>query len=188
MKPIPPILTLTCFLFLGVATARDNGPTSHGPRLQEQVEIVASFARLSNFQSAIAGAELTAFEGLPHPFIDPDVVENELETKDTIERQGFHFYEKPVAFPDGFVEWLRAALEDSASFREFTGFKACGGFHPDWSLVWSSGDLVTEFHICFGCGEIRAYQGAQELYCDMSPKGAKKLGRMLKEYRVQRPK
>ena len=55
------------------------------------------------------------------------------------------------------------------SFRRGAGMKNCGGFHPDYLLVWKNGDTTHRLQLCYGCGEMRYFENEKYIYwLDMS--------------------
>ena len=78
-----------------------------------------------------------------------------------IEIDGYDFYQEPIRLSLADKERLVAMLEDRNLYytpRQYTMYrpiKKCGGFNANYALVWEDNRLL----ICFGCGEVRHYQG-----------------------------
>ena len=83
------------------------------------------------------------------------------------------------------LRWAHGNI--ASNFREifvkFRGFKLCGGFHPDFSLVWGTGDSAVEIHVCFGCHELKAFRKGVEVYCDIPNGTYDELKKLLQKYR-----
>jgi hypothetical protein len=115
--------------------------------------------------------ELTVYEGLPHPSMDAVRYNEELQRAETVEIDGHRFYKTPVAVSADAIEGLRELLTDHRRFRALPpdAAKACGGFHPDWLLIWSAGGKKMNVHVCFGCGEVAAFvDGRRQMLCEMT--------------------
>jgi hypothetical protein len=112
--------------------------------------------------------KLTLYEGLPHPTMDPDGFEKERNRTDTIGIDGHRFYKAPVAVSDETLESLRSLSVQQGLFKPFQAAKACGGFHPDWCLVWTDAEKEVDVHFCFGCNEVAAFvDGERQMLCEM---------------------
>jgi hypothetical protein len=131
--------------------------------------------------------QLTLYEGLPHQGSEPQELAAEKATKDTIQLRGFSFYRPPLDLKADDARLLRNLLGDEQSFRPFTGYKACGGFHPDWCVGWATSAGEYLCLICFGCHEVKVYGPESELYCDIQDDVYKQLKATLKKYRKNRP-
>jgi len=112
--------------------------------------------------------ELTVYEGLPHPEMDAERFEKELKLTGSIEINGHRFYRTPVAVSDETLERLRSLTTQKNLFRPFQAAKACGGFHPDWCLVWADDPEAVYVHFCFGCDEVAAFvDDERQMLCEM---------------------
>ena len=130
------------------------------------------------------GATLTLYEGLPHSGWEKEVYASELEHKNTVTRHGFAFYEATLPVSDEDVAALRLLVQNREIFMDWRGDKACGGYHPDYSLVWENEGESIEFQICFGCYEVKVYGGKDDQYLDLR---AESFEAILTKYRDQRP-
>ena len=84
---------------------------------------------------------ITFYEGLPHQNDEVQLLEAEKKAKPTVELHGFWFYKEPLHFKPGDLDVISSILRDTRSFsRILPGdpLKKCGGFHPDYALVWTS--------------------------------------------------
>ena len=133
------------------------------------------------------GSKLTLFEGLPHQSFEKDLLETEVDSKNTELRFGAYFYvaANPVSIEDAAV--LRRILSTSETFTGYPQPKLCGAFHPDYALLWDDAVHEVEFHICFGCHEMKIFSDGKKRYCDIDALTFIKLKELLSEYRVQRP-
>ena len=64
-------------------------------------------------------------------------------------------------------EKLLALVKTPRSFKEFSGFKLCGWFHPNDALVWTKGKRVVKIHVCLTCHEIKIFHSRLEIYCEI---------------------
>jgi hypothetical protein len=188
MKQIVSLTLLFLFSVLPSLGSDATDEVGHKPTLKGR-DIEASFEKLKPLVAKLAAdSKFTLFEGLPHQTWDREQLEEELKAKATVKRFGFPFYKTPNEVEAEDAEKLKALVQDPKSFIKFRGHKLCGGFHPDFSLVWGDGEEAIEIHICFGCHEIKAYGKDVEIYCDISGDAFDELEKLLQKYRKQRPK
>lgn len=153
------------------------------PQLEEDAEIQDSFAKLESLLSKInKDTELTLYEGVPR-FGRNDEAEGK-----THWRFGYLFYDIPHQLTPEKLNELRLILRNPNTFEKFGGFKACGGFHPDFSLHWKNGETEFEIHLCFGCHEMKAYADDTEIYCDIEGEAYKRLKKFFSDFEIHRPK
>jgi hypothetical protein len=131
--------------------------------------------------------EFTLYEGLPHQRLERRQLQIELDTMKTVRLQGYPFYEQTLEVSDEVVKLLRQLCISASSFETNKGPKRCGGFHPDYCLVWKDGDTTCRLLICFGCREMKLHSPDLELLVDVQPDAYKKFGDLLKPLRNQRP-
>lgn len=127
---------------------------------------------------------LTLYEGLPHQRYDKELLAEELRTKKTLEFHAFPFYVETLKLSQADRTELVAALSDADAFRPFRGEKTCGGFHPDYALVWSAAGEERMVLVCFGCNEIKVYGPAGERRYDIRDP---RLKAVLRDYQKNRP-
>ncbi len=132
--------------------------------------------------------KVVLYEGLPHQFFEKNLLTEELKSKKTVRVQGFPFYTETLRLKDRDLKELTELFTDIKSFKPFSGYKKCGGFHPDYCLEWSVGKEVYHCLICFGCYEVKIFAPKAELYCDIEKEAYKKFKQILQPYRKQRPK
>lgn len=146
-----------------------------------------SFAHYADFAAKIAKCDaIRLFEGLPHPHYDRDLLAGELESKETIEIGGFPFYSAPILLAADDAKRLKDLYLDSNSFAPFGGAKDCGGYHPDYCIEWSDGNLRVYVQICFGCYEMKTIVNGAELHCDIR-NARDEFSSILLKYHKQRP-
>jgi hypothetical protein len=132
-------------------------------------------------------AELVLYEGLPHQMFEQDALKKELATKKTVKIRDFPFYERPLVLEAAEVEPLRNHSMAADSYWSYGGPKLCGGFHPDYCLVWKQGESIYQLLICFGCHEVKLYGPKSELIVDLREKAFQAFEAALKKHRDQRP-
>jgi len=130
---------------------------------------------------------LTVYEGLPHQRWESEELKKELATKKTIRLHGYPFYEKPLPIFSGDVEPLRRLCSAAESYRTYREMKLCGGYHPDYALVWKDGGVSYDLLVCLGCHEMKLFGPKMELLIDLRDGPAKHLEAILKQYHQQRP-
>ncbi len=144
-------------------------------------EMVESYRDLKGLIAIIdEKSTLTLIEGLPRSGSKEYEAEKK---KKTIARHGFLFYLKPNKVKKKAVKQLCELLTNDKTFGKFRGFKKCGGFHPDFAMVWKNGNKTIEFQICFGCSEIKIYSEDKAIYCDLPRKEYVKFKKILNEYK-----
>ena len=147
----------------------------------------------SNFKPLANGIsrtkQIALYEGLPHQHFQRALLEQELQTKKTLQLHEFPFYPEPLDLSDADALQLEKLILDKDSFREmrFNTKKACGGFHPDFAVEFSSRDELYHVLICCGCVEIKIYGPKNALYCDVRPTAHDKLVALLNPYHKYRP-
>lgn len=130
---------------------------------------------------------LTLYEGLPHQNDERELFASEKKAKSTIELHGFPFYSETLALKPEDVDNLKATLGDSQSYRPPSLDKKCGGFHPDFAVVWTVAGQQYICLVCFGCYEFRMFGLKAEQEYDMTSASAGQLKRVLASYRQNRP-
>jgi hypothetical protein len=133
-------------------------------------------------------SSLTLYEGLPHPTWEGKQYESELATKKIIRFHGFPFYERPLAVAADEIEPLRRLCAAADSYWSYRGPKSCGGYHPDYCLVWNDGETAYHLLICFGCNEMKLYGPKNELIVDIRHEAVARFKAALERHRDQRPK
>ncbi len=130
---------------------------------------------------------LTLYEGLPHQFYESAALKAEKKAKPTVEHHGFSFYQETLELKGKDEESLRTLLKDPRTFQPFAGEKKCGGFHPDYAVKWIVDGKSVYCLICFGCYELKVYEGGRETTYDMGQETRDRLRDLLKPYRQNRP-
>jgi hypothetical protein len=136
----------------------------------ESVEIRASFAKLKPLTNSMGEkSELTVYRGVARANLErpPTPVTPKANDVRTVIRLGETFFKKPMSLSAAKTRKPLSLVKNPQSFSQWGGAKACGGFHPDYALVWKTGDLVVEMHLCFTCKEIKVFNGQTEIYCEI---------------------
>jgi hypothetical protein len=167
------IVVFTSVLLVGSLSAEQPAP--------------ASEEASSKIRQAMAKATtVNVYEGLPHQMFERDLLAAESKRKDTEKIGSFRFYTPAVAAKN--PEVLKRILSSSDTIQVFRGEKMCGGFHPDYTVQWSSEDGSRFFaQICFGCHEIIYRDGKNEYRYDFEREPYEKLKKELAPYAKKRP-
>ena len=178
-------LTLLVLFHAPPSSGKDAvAEVGHQPTLRKEKKIEASFVKLKPMVDRLReDSKFTLYEGIPRQNVSPKELDPELDPKDRVKRVGFMFYSSTKEVEADDVKKLRALIKDPKSFVKFRGFKLCGGFHPDFSLVWGTGDNAVEIHVCFGCHELKAFRKGVEVYCDIPNGTYEELKKLLQKYR-----
>jgi hypothetical protein len=117
-----------------------------------------------------------------------------MKSKQTIMLHQFPFYREPLELHERDASVITDVLGDRGSYDlKMPGImKACGGFHPDYAVEWTSGGDVYHGLVCLGCHEILIHgpQGQQHFDIKDGLQGVEpyqRLKRVLAEYRKNRP-
>ena len=130
---------------------------------------------------------LVVYEGLPHQMYDEAAFKEELKAKPTTTLNDYPFYTQSLDVKEPDREALREILGAHRTYESFSGEKKCGGFHPDYAVVWSVGGAAYRTLICFGCGEIKVIGPKGEARYDVARDARKRLQAILSPYRANRP-
>ena len=148
-----------------LAVVPDSGDARNMEQERDTSNITAK--ERSQFVPVAKGIErassLTLYQGLPggitvkekHP-IEPDIVETERDTTETLRIHGYDFYKQPLTVTEEEIEPLRHLSSDDRTFGLHTK-KFCGAFHPDYCLVWKDGRVTYHLLICFSCDEAKFF-------------------------------
>ena len=132
--------------------------------------------------------ELIAYEGLPHQHWERELLAKELKSGQHLMLGDFPFYARPVPIGQEDAKRLLTLCATEQTFRPLTGEKACGGFHPDWCLLWRGPAGECRVLLCFGCCEARLQCGDRtELRTDLDSAVQRELVALMKPYRTNRP-
>ena len=177
------ILSLIC---LASCTARPQRPVPSAVKLPPEEH---SLTDIGVFIAAIpSSAEVVVYEGLPHQMWDHDLYVIELRRPDIVWFEGYPFYEKPLAVPADERAELAAIIRRKEAHVPFAGYKLCGGYHPDYAVVWKKdGKISGGSLICFGCHEWKNFTAQGRLHEDLEPGAYAELQEILGKYTVQRP-
>ncbi|HEX7181684.1 MAG TPA: hypothetical protein VF756_07565 [Thermoanaerobaculia bacterium] len=177
-----------CVLGALACYGSDNTRTDSNSTVSEHTASENMVSDLPQFKSIADGIRSAAtadlYEGLPHQLFEHDAFNNELATKKIVQLHGFLFYEHPLAIGAEDVERLRQLSAAPESYRRYGGPKPCGGFHPDYALVWKDGERTYDLLVCFGCEEVQLHGLQQELMVEIA---SGEFSTILGKYRSQRP-
>ena len=146
----------------------------------------AERSSLEKISQAVRISEsLTVYEGLPHQTWEAEALAREKKTKKTVQIGGFPFYQELLEISPADQAKLKEICSSPGAFTPWAGAKACGGFHPDYCLVWKKGEQTCALLICFGCGEMMAVADRRVEVSDMAVES--ELRAILENYRKNRP-
>lgn len=169
---------LTLFVFLAVVGGCSSLKNPSALVLpDEQGRIVPKDAQINTdvlplFQNALASRTgMRLLEGLPNENTEAKLYRAEKKANQTVKRAGFLFYPTEIIPSPAEEQALVAALSQPGAVAEFSGaMKMCGGFHPDFAILWNDAAGASyEAQICFGCEEIKLFGPQNELYADLAP-------------------
>jgi hypothetical protein len=183
MKPF--LILISWGVIIGFAGCGKSPNQNGSPSVRALAE---SFNNFDDFSALVARSNSTTiYEGLPNNYWERELYDRELKTKQTVKIEGNDFYAGPISASSALVDELRSLAGSKSSFEPFQGPKACGGFHPDWCLVWSDGSETYTVFLCFGCDEMVAYKdGERSIYCDIREES--RFESLLNPLHVNRPK
>lgn len=139
-----------------------------------------------DFRKAVAQLpELRVYEGLPDQKTEKSLYEKEKLRGDVTSFGEWNFYEKPLNLTESETASLRELFQPGNPFSPGGGGDACGKFHPDYALVWKSGEYVAL--IGLGCQEIHAIGPSMVIHRYIPPEIYAKFERILGKYTVNRP-
>lgn len=95
--------------------------------------------------------------------------EEEANERPTKLHQGYRFYDEPVEIPADQAGRFAAWALDPQNWQLHSDGKFCGGFHPDWCLLYQSGGTSVRVMICFGCHEVWISSADQSVKFDLPP-------------------
>lgn len=140
------------------------------------------------FRKAVSGISgLQIFEGLPDPQTESALFTRESLRSDVIEFGDFHFYKDPLPIGEEERLELRAIFHPGNPFSPGGGQDPCGRFHPDYLLVWTSGEDTYSALVGLGCQEIEARGPKLHIHRYIPPESYGRLNRILGKLTVNRP-
>jgi len=89
------------------------------------------------------------------------------DNKELMSRYASVFYARGVTASRKDSKKILALVKTPQSFKEFSGFKLCGWFHPNDALVWTKGKRVVKIHVCLTCHKIKIFHSRLEIYCEI---------------------
>ncbi len=154
------------------------------PRNSQQADSVNRFT-----ESWEQAGEIELYEGLPHEGLDRQLFEAELASKSVVRFGSYPFYAESLSLTDADVTRLGSLLLKVSSFRprQLDAAKSCGGFHPDYCVVWQFESVTFYSLLCFGCNEAVVAGGGYRYYADLTSDASSELQHLLLPYRTNRP-
>jgi len=145
-------------------------------------------SEVDSFRKAVSTIpELQVFEGLPDPKTESALFAKGVARDDVMRIGDFSFYKQPVPLSKEEIEELRAVFNPGNPFSAGGGGEACGKFHPDYVLMWKSGEATIYAQIGLGCQEIEAVGPSIRIHRYIPPDIYARLNRMLGKHTVNRP-
>ena len=117
-----------------------------------------------------SGAQLEIYRGVPRALVtdfEESLGNRGSDNKELMSRYASVFYARGETASIKDSKKLLALVKTPQSFKEFSGFKLCGWFHPNYALVWTKGKRVVEIHVCLTCHEIKIFHSRLEIYCEI---------------------
>jgi len=155
-------------------------PAAKPPAVASAIEATDDFRK-----SLATASKLVVYEGLPHQLFEQAVMQRESERPDVTRIAGYPFYTPAVSAKN--EELLEKLLSDPKSIDVWIGEKWCGGFHPDYSVSWTSGGNTYSALICFGCEEVIFSEGTRRFRYELAHEACDAFERDLASYRSKRP-
>lgn len=137
------------------------------------------------FQSLDSPVGFTLYEGLPRPSSGQEAYAQERMRTDIFFLGVHAFYKEPVSLSAVDATQLREIVAHKDSHLEYRGPKLCGGFHPDYVVMWNDGTFGAM--ICFGCHEWGIFTPQDSYYEDIERSAYEKLRTILSRYVINRP-
>jgi len=173
------------------------GAPVNGAKIDEHYDPLMGFAKWEKsqplalavaLQTVDSASKITIYEGLPHQMFEARSFRREAERADVLWVHDVPFYQKPLEVTPEDLKRATAVYHAAESHQNFSGPKLCGGFHPDYYIVWSKGSKWVGAMICLGCGEWISLNKDGYRYEDISKEAHAQLKEMLQKYVSLRPK
>jgi hypothetical protein len=143
---------------------------------------------VSGFLANVRSAQTVAvYEGLPHQTFENDVYLSELKRADIVRIETFPFYAAPLDVSPPEKSELRAIVLGNDAHIRYRGPKMCGGYHPDYVIIWDHAGQKSGAMVCFGCHEVIYFTPQGRLIQELSDAAYGTLKAVLSRYRVNRP-
>lgn len=180
---------LLCLVLLplqaGEPDARQGESAAAGAR---PLAAIFGGSETDSFRKAVSAIlELQVFEGLPDPKTESVLFAKESAREDVMKVGEFHFYKHPLPLSGFDIAELRAVFSPGNPFSPGGGQDPCGRFHPDYLLVWKSGESTFFAQVGLGCQEIEAVGPSIRIHRYIPPDIYARLNRVLGKYSANRP-
>jgi len=134
-----------------------------------------------------AASNFSIYEGLPRPFFEAELFEQEMQRPDIATIGVFPFYAPSVAVNEKQVMQFKEILGDKGLYNTYVGGqKDCGPFHPDFAVEWTDREALYRLLICFSCAEALIVSKDGTKHYDVQ--GTIKIESLLSEYSLKRPR
>jgi hypothetical protein len=144
---------------------------------------------VSGFLVNVRSAQtVSVYEGLPHRMFESDIYLRELKREDVIRIETFPFYGESLSVSPTEQSTLTQIVLGDDAHIPYRGPKMCGGYHPDYVLIWDAAGHKSGAMVCFGCHEVIYFTPQGRLIEELGDAAYGKLKAVLSRYRVNRPK
>jgi len=134
-----------------------------------------------------AASRVEIFEGLPHPRWERESLVKESQRADTFENHDFRFYSPAMPLPLSQRRQLLSRVLKDSNYRQWQGYKLCGGFHPDFLVRFHCVTGIIDLHLCFGCAEAEFFENGIINHVNLKERVSNFLERLQKANRMKRP-
>lgn len=124
------------------------------------------------WQAAVAdlgsGEDARVYRGLAHPQTEASRYRRQVAAGGWIEIEGFKFFRQPLAVPTATVASVLELYRQPSSHQAWGPKDTCGGFHPDYALVWPGDGRRRVLQLCYGCHEWKFFGPGGTVLTDIS--------------------
>ena len=82
---------------------------------------------------------------------------------------------------------MLSRITKHSSYRQWAGYKFCGGFHPDLLVRFHADSGIIDLHLCFGCAEAEFFENGIMTHVDTLERVSNSLERVQEANRTKRP-
>lgn len=152
--------------------------------------VSTDFARLPDILAGVQKTDkVLLYEGLPSEFWEPQLRQQELIQKETLDVHGYAVYEEQLTPSGADAEQLSSLLSSRESYQpsDNSNRNKCGGFTAEFCVEFTAGETTTQLLICLECGDVMLFGPQSELHCNLSPAAAQRLKQLLSSYLKNAP-
>ena len=129
--------------------------------------------------------QVTLYEGFPHPLFEAKLLKAELKSKKTIEIDSYPFYQEILQLNQENTDQLKNLI---GKIKDVTvGTKRCGGFHPDYAIIWHVDGKDYATLVCFSCAEVKFFEETSSVTYELNG-FSDDFKNILQAYQKNRPK